>query len=264
MKKFMSDIIGTVTEIQRSSFFDGPGIRTTVFLKGCPLNCRWCHNPESISPEPQWMYYADKCIGCKNCDKGCFSGARMLCGERMSPTKVLEHILRDKDYFGEDGGVTFTGGEPFYQAEFLECLIDLCRQNGINTAVETSMVYFYPEILKKLDLIIADLKIWDDELHKKFVGCSNKKIKENILAADELGVPIIIHTPIIPTVNSDIKNVTEIKNFIKNLKNLKKYELLPYHPLGVDKQRALGMETTPFEIPDDTLMTELRKYADIS
>lgn len=260
----MSETWGIVTEIQRSSFFDGPGIRTTVFLKGCPLKCVWCHNPESISPEPQWMYYANKCIGCNNCDRGCFSGARVLCGERMSSLQVLEQILRDKEYFGADGGVTFTGGEPFFQPDFLNDLIVLCREKGINTAVETSMIYFYSEILKKLDLIIADIKIWDDALHKKYVGCSNKRIKENIIAADALGIPMVIHTPIIPGINADRKNISDICNFIKNLKNVKKYELLPYHPLGVDKQRALGMNETPFDIPTEALMTELRKYADIS
>ena len=115
---------GIVADIQRNSIHDGPGIRTTVFLKGCPLNCAWCHNPECISFTPQIMYYPEKCIGCGYCEKGCFSGARVMCGKEMNLQEVMNEILLDKDYYGEDGGVTISGGEPFAQRSFLNELID--------------------------------------------------------------------------------------------------------------------------------------------
>lgn len=254
-------IKGIVSEIQRSSFNDGPGIRTTVFLKGCPLNCRWCHNPESISREPTILFYPKKCIGCKMCEHGCFSGAKKIVGKEMTTAEVMEELLIDLPYYGESGGVTFTGGEPQMQPEFLQDLLLNCKSKGIKTAIETSMIYFYPDVLKNVDLIYADFKIWDNEKHCKYIGVGNEKIKQNIILADELGVPIIIHTPIIPTVNADKFNIENIKNFAKGLKNCIGYELLPYHPLGIDKAAAMGIKQEKFPVPNQQLMEELKSYA---
>ena len=195
---------GIVTDIQRASVHDGPGLRTTVFFKGCPLNCKWCHNPECISFEKQILQYPEKCIGCGMCDKGCFSGAKVLCGKEMTPKEILKEILLDKPYYASDGGVTFSGGEPFAQREVLEETIDLAKENGINCAVETSLVYFDERIFSKLDLVMADLKIWDDGLHKKYTGVSNKVIIENFKKLNSLGVPIIARTPIVPETEQGI------------------------------------------------------------
>ena len=251
-------IKGLITDIQRASLHDGDGIRTTVFFKGCPLSCEWCHNPECISFEVQEMVYPEKCIGCNMCEKGCYAGARVICGREYTVDELMKEILLDKDYFDNDGGVTFSGGEPFAQKEFLSVAIDACKTQGINCAVETSLIYYDEEIFKKLDLIMADLKIWDDELHKKYTGISNKKIKEHFLLLNELNIPIIARTPIIPGIE---QGIGEISEFLKKLQNVKKYELLPYHPLGNSKRKALGMEENKFEIPSKEYMKELDKYA---
>ena len=248
---------GIITDIQRASVHDGPGLRTTVFFKGCPLNCKWCHNPECISFEKQILQYPEKCIGCGMCDKGCFSGAKVLCGKEMTPKEILKEILLDKPYYASDGGVTFSGGEPFAQREVLEETIDLAKENGINCAVETSLVYFDERIFSKLDLVMADLKIWDDGLHKKYTGVSNKVIIENFKKLNSLGVPIIARTPIVPETD---QGIPQISAFLKGLENVKQYELLPFHPLGETKRKALGLEKTEFSVPSKEYMKELDKY----
>lgn len=248
---------GIITDIQRCSVHDGPGIRTTVFLKGCPLNCSWCHNPENIKFEPEMMFYPEKCIGCGQCGKGCFSGARVLCGRQMTAQQVLEQVAMDKDYYGKEGGVTFSGGEPFAQPEFLKELVHMSKDMGINTAVETCLIYYNEEILKMLDLVMADLKIWDDEIHKKYTGVSNKTIKENFKKLNALKVPVIARTPVICGTD---QGIDKISGFLKELENVKKYELLPYHPLGEAKREALGKERKRFEIPQKNYMKELEKY----
>lgn len=250
-------IKGIITDIQRASVHDGPGIRTTVFLKGCPLHCAWCHNPECIDYKPQTMYYPEKCIGCGLCEKGCFSGARVICGKELSVEEVVKQVLLDKDYYGDEGGVTFSGGEPLLQRDFLSALIDKCKEEGIRCAIETSLIYFDAEIFEKIDLVMADLKIWDDELHKKHTGVSNEKIKENFVKVNKLGIPIIARTPVIPEITQEID---QISKFLRKLDNVEQYELLPYHPLGDAKREALGIETGDFTIPSAELMKELEKY----
>lgn len=249
---------GMVADIQRASFHDGDGIRTTVFLKGCPLSCAWCHNPECIAFEPEVMHYPEKCIGCGKCDEGCYAGARVLCGKEMTAREVLEEVLSDLPYYRNGGGVTISGGEPMAQKAFTKNLIALCKENKINCAIETSLIYYDAEIFKNLDFIMADLKIWDDALHQKYTGVSNKEIKENFKKLNALGVPIIARTPVIPSIEQDIDKISE---FLLQLKNVVKYELLPYHPLGVAKQRALNKKTAEFEIPTAEYMKELEKYA---
>lgn len=246
-----------IADIERSSTHDGPGIRTVVFFKGCPLNCVWCHNPECIDFEPQILVYPEKCIRCGMCDKGCFSGAKVLCGKDMSVDEVLEQILLDKAYYGHEGGVTFSGGEPLAQTEFLNAIIDKCRNENIKCAVETSLIYYNEDIFKKLDLVMADLKIWDSELHKKYTDVENDRIKENLKKLNELDIPIIVRTPVISEIEQGIDKISE---FLKGLKNVVKYELLPYHPLGMVKSTALGTEQQRFEIPDSEYMKELDKY----
>lgn len=248
---------GIVADIQRASVHDGPGIRTTVFLKGCPLHCAWCHNPECIDFEPQLMYYPEKCIGCGLCSKGCFSGAKVICGRQMTVDEVVMEVLLDKVYYGDEGGVTFSGGEPFAQPAFLSELIDGCKAQGIHCAVETSLIYYREDILKKLDLCIADLKIWDNKLHKKHTGVGNCKIKEHFRWLNNLGIPIIARTPVMPEIEQGIE---EISAFLFELENVKKYELLPYHPLGGSKRAALGMKPDQFTIPTAELMKEMERH----
>ena len=248
-------------DIERCGFHDGPGIRTVVFFKGCPLRCVWCHNPESQDFTPQELYYPEKCIGCGRCADGCYTGARQPCGREMTVDEVMAPIRADAPYYGAEGGVTFTGGEPQCQPEFLNQLVDACRAEGISTAIETSMVVYHPHILKKLDLIIADVKIWDEARHRQYVGIDNRPILDHIRQADALGVPMWIRTPIIPGINDTEAEITAIRDFVRTLKNAKKYELLPYHPLGEDKRRAIGMEPTRFLTPTNECMEALRALA---
>ncbi len=248
---------GIVADIQRSSVHDGPGIRTTVFLKGCPLNCAWCHNPECISFEPQQLYYPEKCIGCGQCDRGCFSGARVTCGKEMTPEEVLEEVLQDRAYYGSDGGVTFSGGEPLAQRDFLNELIDVCKAEGLHCAVETSLFLFDPRIFSKLDLCMADLKIWDPVLHKRYTGVDNERIKAHFKELEKLNIPVIARTPVIPEID---QGISEISAFLKELRNVRQYELLPYHPLGNGKRKALGLPPDPFTVPTQEYRKELEQY----
>lgn len=251
-------INGLVADIQRASIHDGDGVRTTVFFKGCPLSCKWCHNPECISFEKEILYYPEKCIHCGMCDKGCFSGARVVCGKSMTADEVLSEIMLDVPYYGDTGGVTFSGGEPFAQKEFLNACIDKCKENGINCAVETSLIYFDEEIFKKLDFVMADLKIWNSDLHKEYTGAGNEKIIENFENLNKLSIPIIARTPVIPEIN---QGIDKISAFLKTLSNVRKYELLPYHPLGNSKRKALGQKADGFSVPSKEYMKELEKYA---
>ena len=250
-----------ITEIERFSVHDGPGIRTTVFLKGCPLHCVWCHNPECISFEPQMLHYPEKCIGCGKCDEGCYAGARVLCGREMTVEDIMSEILADKPYYGEQGGVTISGGEPLAHREFTMALIEACHREGIHVGVESSLYRFDEEILSSLDLIMADLKIFDDDKHKKYVGIGNEDIKQNPRRADTLGIPMIIRTPIVPGINDTVENISATAEFLRTLKNVTAYELLPYHPLGISKATALGIEMQEFTVPTSTQMEELKKYA---
>jgi len=250
-----------ITEIERFSVHDGPGIRTTVFLKGCPLHCAWCHNPECISFSPQMLSYPEKCIGCGKCDEGCYAGARVLCGKEMTVEEILSEILADKPYYGEQGGVTISGGEPLAHREFTMALIEACHKEGIHVGVESSLYRFDAELLGSLDLIMADLKIFDDEQHRKYVGIGNEDIKKNLCRANALGIPMIIRTPIIPGVNDTAENVSATAEFLRTLKNVTAYELLPYHPLGISKAAALGIEMQEFAVPTAKQMEELKKYA---
>lgn len=249
-----------VVDIERAAIHDGPGIRTTVFFKGCPLKCIWCHNPECISYNKEIMYYPEKCIGCGMCEKGCYSGAKVVCGREMTAEEIFSQIILDKPYYGKDGGVTFSGGEALTYPEMLKSLIALCKKEGINTAVETSLYVYDEDILKSLDLVMADLKIWDDEEHKKYTGVSNAVIKGNFKKLDKLGVPFVVRTPLIPGITDSIENIKSIRNFVKDFKNIKNYELLPYNPLGNSKLEALGKTSVKFSSEEKTVK-EFIQYA---
>lgn len=241
---------GVVADIQRCSYHDGAGIRTSVFLKGCNMRCAWCHNPETIAPEPQYLLHPDKCIGCGKCAEGCFSGARTLCGREMTAEAVVREILLDAPYYGADGGVTVTGGEPSVQAEFAEAILRSCRAQGIHTAVETNLLAPWETLLPMLrqaDLIMADLKVFDAEAHRQWTGVPNGRIKENFRRIRELGTPLILRTPVVAGVNDTEEALGAIARFAAALPTLRYFELLPYHSLGLSKGTIEGSAFTPVE-----------------
>ena len=253
--------MAVIFDIERSGMHDGPGIRTVVFFKGCPLRCRWCHNPEGWDAAPQTLFYPEKCISCGGCAEGCYTGARTVCGREMSVQDVLKPILADKPYYGADGGVTLTGGEPQMQADFALALTAACREQGIGVAIETSMAVYRPDLLSQMSLIMVDVKLWDDVRHREYTGVSNAAILENIRKADTLGVPILVRTPVVPTVNDTAEEIAAIRDFVGSLKNAVGYELLPYHPFGLDKARGLGMEMPRYPEPTKEQMETLNTYA---
>ncbi len=260
----MNDInekIGIIADIERASSHDGPGIRTVVFLKGCPLHCRWCHNPECINKDPEALFYKEKCIGCGGCAEGCFSGARVICGREITPEEVMNEIRLDKRYYGERGGITISGGEPLLQREFTKALAAAAKRENIGVAVETSLYLYDEELLRTFDLIMFDMKHAEEEAHREATGVSLAVIKKNIEKAAGLGIPMIARTPIVPEVNGKAEIISEISDYLKQFPSICKYELLPYHPLGLPKAAALGSEQERFSVPSQELMRVLSKYA---
>ena len=251
-------MMGLVSSIQRCSVHDGPGIRTTVFLKGCNLKCAWCHNPETISAHPEILLHPEKCIHCGMCEEGCFSGARVLCGVEMTAEEVVKEVLKDKGYYEGGGGVTVSGGEPTCQAEFTGGILRLARDNGISTAIETNLCCSNENMRKvtdPCDLVMADLKIFDGQIHKKYTGADNAVIKRNL---SEVNRPLIVRTPVICGINDTDEEIGNIARFVSEIKTLLYYELLPYHPLGLSKGAG---EQERFAAPSKERMKELAMLA---
>lgn len=270
-------------DIQRNSFVDGPGIRTTVFFKGCNLKCAWCHNPESQSAKPQMMFYKDKCTGCGKCKSVCpyhleqceLCGkctlycpvdARMVCGKEHTVDEVLKEVLRDKAFYDNSGGgVTFSGGECMLQIDFLAEILRKCKENGIHTAVDTAghiLFENFEKILPYTDLFLYDIKIFDSQKHKQYVGVSNELILENLKKLFERKAKLWIRIPIIPDVNDSIEEIQKIKDFLKTIGTAEKIELLPYHAMGENKYRAIGKEPQIFKTPDTENMKRLKEILD--
>ena len=230
---------GIITDIQRFCLHDGPGIRTTVFFKGCNLDCAWCHNPETISFQPDIIIDPNKCIACGYCEDECFSGARRVVGKRYSVEKLMEEILKDRSYYGIEGGVTITGGEPACQLDFVCAFLEKCRQMDIGRIVETNLCYdktVLSSMAQLCDMVMCDFKIWDDQNHKKWLGLSNQQVKENIIYLNSLTVPFVVRTAVIPGINENPIEIENIAGFLSSLSNLLFYELLSYNPLGLSKQ----------------------------
>ncbi len=263
------ELVAIITNVQRFSTEDGPGIRTTVFFKGCPLRCPWCHNPEGLSREPELAFSEVKCIGCNECVKVCKVGApvpggpgcekceacfacaeacpstaREVIGREYSVGKLFDEVKRDEVFYEKSGGgVTASGGEAMVYPGFLAELFRRLREAGINTALDTSAVVggeALAEVLENTDLILLDLKIMDEERHKEVVGASLKRIIENIARIDSAGIPIVIRVPVVPGFSDDDDNMEKIAEFAKGLKNLESVELLSFHQLGEAKYRKLG------------------------
>lgn len=251
----------TIFDIQRNSFVDGPGIRTTVFFKGCNLKCAWCHNPESQAAKPQIMFYPDKCTKCGRCrditekdmDFICFNDAKEICGKEYTSDEVFGEILKDKAFYvSSNGGVTFSGGECMLQIDFLCEILKKCKENGIHTAVDTAGNVpweYFERILKYTDLFLYDIKLFDSEKHTKYTGCGNKVILDNLKKLFKADAKVYIRIPIISGVNASMDEMQKIKSFLQPYQPVK-IELLPYHKLGTHKYDALNMENHEFDVPD--------------
>ena len=257
-------IKGIVTDIQRFSLHDGPGIRTNVYLKGCNMRCAWCHNPETLSFEPEYVVDPDKCIHCGKCSEGCYSGARRLVGRSMTADEVMAEVLQDRDYYGSDGGLTLTGGEPTCQSAFAREIFLAAKAQGIRCAIETNLTApaeVYAQLLPMCQLIMCDVKIWDSEKHRQWTGVGNEAIIGNLVRIDSLGIPIVVRTPVIAGVNDTPGDIGPIADLLAGLRNLAYYELLPYHPLGLSKQLEGKQKQSGFQKPDAAALKELAALA---
>lgn len=264
---------GIIFDIKRYAIHDGPGIRTTIFFKGCPMQCRWCHNPEGINKEPEIIFRKDRCKQCDDCiticseeaiiKKGdskyidtnkcnlcgecievCSTEALEIVGKEMSVDEVMCEIERDIIFFDEsDGGVTFSGGEPMFQLEFLNNLLKQCKEKDVHTTVDTSGYGTFQEfeiIQDKVDLFLYDLKIIDDHAHLKYTGVSNKTILENLKKLSSNGNSIIVRVPVIHGINDSNAQIEATAKFLLTLKNIKEVNLLPYHKIGLAKFERLN------------------------
>lgn len=279
-----------VFNIQPFSVYDGPGIRTTVFLKGCNLRCAWCHNPESWHSTPEIQFQPEKCIGCGKCfevcpvkahvlqngihifehgkcencgqcAENCFAGALVRTGEKMSAQDVLSRIEADRMYFEKSGGgVTFSGGEAMLQPDFLEALLKGCKADSIHTAVDTAGCVpreVFDRILPYTDLFLYDIKAADPALHKKLTGAENTLILKNLRYILEKGAHVLVRVPCVPGGNwDDLPNIAALLSAYSGLDGV---ELLAYHRLGESKKTALGIgNETTFSIPDTAQMQKMQ------
>lgn len=267
---------GMIFDIQRFSLYDGPGIRTNVFLKGCPLRCLWCHNPESQNSKKELLFYKSRCTGCGKCREICSragtdqcvacgmcvdicpSGAREISGREASVEEIIAEVLRDKSFYDSSGGgVTITGGEPLAQPGFVFEILSECRKNGIHTAVETSG-FANEKIIKRLkdeaDLILYDIKGIDEELHKRNTGVSNSVILKNASFLMESGANVIFRMPYIPGYNDG--EIEKISLFTKGFP----FEIMAYHKTGISKYDSLGRNysLTSVEPPNEAELDELK------
>lgn len=275
---------GVVFEVREFCLHDGPGIRTTVFFKGCPLRCTWCHNPEGLSPEPEWLFKEQKCVHCGSCARGgdCPQGARQLCGRRWSAPALAAELLRNADVFtSSGGGITFSGGEPLLQAPFLCALIDELRSlqlansptlklansqtapAPLHLAIETSGFAApdaYRQVVSKLDLVFQDLKHPDPEAHRRWTGVDPAPIHANLAWLKESGKPFVARIPLMPGVNDTPAAKAGFARLLEGPSGLLRVELLPYHltaaakyPFtgrayepGFDENRPLDTDLSPF------------------
>lgn len=261
-----------VADIQRFCMHDGPGIRTTVFLKGCPLRCAWCHNPETQSVEKELLFYPNKCIGCGACtacpahactvtdpsayDRSrcvscgvcaevCPTGARELCGTDYTVDTLLRMVKKDSPFYGETGGVTLSGGEPLMQAEEVLLFLQRCREHGIHTAVETCGA-FAPSVLERLvpvtDLFLWDVKDTDPERHRTYTGVSCEGLLQNLRLADRLGANTRLRCILVNGVNTVEAHYEGVLELTRQLVHCEGVEWIPYHSFGGAKAMALGRE----------------------
>ncbi len=291
---------GIVFDIQHYCIHDGPGVRTNVFLKGCPLQCRWCQNPESQKLKPEIMHNFEKCTVCGRCGEVCESGAityavdektgkpvtvtdrskctacgkcievclneaRSMAGEEMTVEEAFDKVQQDKLFFGKDGGITITGGEPLVQWEFTRELFRMCKEDGIHTCIETCGFADWEkvcEVMKYVDLVLYDVKHMDPQQHRICTGHDNRRIMENLRRiSQELDKNIIVRVPVIPGYNATVANMKAMGKFIQEeVPTCDEVNLLPFHNMGESKLQQLE-EHSDFSsrVPTDEEMRELRE-----
>lgn len=279
-------LTGRVFDIQKFSTIDGPGIRTTVFFKGCNLRCAWCHNPESQRAEREFLFHKRKCTACGAClrhchlaQKGCDlcgectiycpAHAREIAGRDVTADELLAEILSDKPFYeASGGGVTFSGGECLLQSDFLCELARKCKENGVHVAVDTAGCVPWENIEKLIpfaDLFLFDVKAASEDLHKSGTGVSNKLILENLARlSSKTDRKITVRIPVIGGFNDSVAEMAAIAAILRPLR-ISGVELLPYHAMGNGKYAALGRTPAAFTVPSDEKMAELRAlFANIS
>jgi pyruvate formate lyase activating enzyme len=291
-QRFSNPPLGVTFNIQRFSTEDGPGIRTTVFLKGCPLRCAWCHNPEGLSPHPELVWYHARCIGvrdclrvcpedaleltpegmqidrercmaCGACADACPTGALEVIGQEWTPEEAFAEVMKDRVFYEtSDGGVTLSGGEPMMQDEFVLALAGLCREAGVHVALDTcGMVAWerYERVLPLIDLVLYDLKLFDGKRHRSSTSVDNSIILENARRFAAAGKRMWIRTPIIPGYTADEDNLAALAGFIATeLLTVERWDLLAYTNLGQPKYRRLDL---PYALEGVPLLTQTEMEA---
>lgn len=277
-------LCGTISDIQRFSTEDGPGIRTTVFFKGCNLRCPWCHNPETQRFQPEIMFYERKCTHCGACEKACPNalktcdvcgkcvdvcpnGAREMSGKTWDVETLINEIKKDELFYQTSGGgVTFSGGECMLQIDFLEEVLKRCKRARISIAVDTAgevPFAYFERILPYVDLFLYDIKSMDSQTHERYVGVGNERILNNLRQLQAKNARIWVRIPIIEEVNATREEMQAINTFLKTCGGVERIELLPYHKFGEHKYKALSRAVKRFSTPSQETMQMLAAAFDI-